>query len=136
MDKHELDKREYGSNYYQTRNIYDLAVLAERILADLPSAGTGPLPADAEFSIHVLAEVMLQVRVGGLRDEFMFVNRATRLYSSRAKQLIAYLARFMQSYDWTNPEDLTDWRFFSSVYLLPESEFRRGSWSPGVITVS
>ncbi|HEX3779759.1 MAG TPA: hypothetical protein VHX38_08815 [Pseudonocardiaceae bacterium] len=135
MGKHELDKREYGSRYYQTRTIQDLTVLAERILADLPPSGTYGIPASAELSIHVLADVLLQIQVGGLSDDFTFLDRISRRYSRQAKELITLLTRIMNSHNWTNPDDLTDRRFFTSVYLLPESEYRCGYWVPGVISV-
>lgn len=135
MGKHELDKREFGGRYYQSRTINDLAILAERILADLPPSGTHGIPTGAKFSIHVLADVLLQVQVGGLNDEFTFLDRISRHYSQQAKELIAFLTRVMAAYNWTNPDDLTDRRFFTSVYLLPESEYRCGYWVPGVISV-
>lgn len=135
MGKHELDRREYGSRYYQTRTIQDLTVLAERILADLPPAGTCGIPAGAEFSIHVLADVLLQVQVGGLKDEFTFFDRISHSYSRQAKELVALLARIMDSYNWTNPDDLTHRRFFTSIYLLAESEYRSALWASGVVRI-
>jgi hypothetical protein len=135
MGKHELDRREYGSRYYQTSAIQDLAVLAERILADLPPAGTYGIPTGAEFSIHVLADVLLQVQVGGLSDEFTFFDRVSHSYSPDAKQLIVLVTRIMDSYNWVNPDDLAHRRFFTSVYLLAEVEYRSALWSPGVVRI-
>lgn len=135
MGKHELDRREYGSRYYQTRTIHDLTILAERILADLPSSGTYGIPDDAEFSIHVLADVLLQVQVGGLSDDFTFLDRISRSYSRQAKEFVALLTRVMDSYNWTNPNDLTDRRFFTSIYLLAESEYHSDFWTPGVVRI-
>lgn len=135
MGKHELDKREYGSRYYQSRTINDLTVLAERILADLPAAGTYGIPTGAEFSIHVLADVLLQVQLGGLSDDLAFIDRISRSYSRQAKELVAMLARIMDSYNWTNPDDLTDRRFFASIYLLAESEYHSAFWTPGVVRI-
>ena len=135
MGKHELDMRQYGSRYYRTRTIRNITVLAERILAELPPAGTELMPAGAEFSIHVVGDVLLQVQVGGLRDGFTFLDLISRSYSRHATELIALLIRIMDGYNWWNPGDLTDRRFFTSVYLLAESEYRGGYWSPGVIAV-
>lgn len=135
MGKYELDKREYGSRYYQSRTIQDLTVLAERILADLPSAETYGIPAGTEFGIHVLADVLLQVQVGGLKDEFTFLDRTSRTYSRPAKELIAVLTRILNSYNWTNPDDLADRRFFTSIYPLAESEYHSAFWTPGVVRI-
>lgn len=135
MAKHELDRREYGSRCYETRTIANIATLAERILADLPPAGTEPLPAGLECSIHVLAGVLLQLQVGGLRDDFTFYDRISHLYSRQALDLIGYLIQFLESYNWTNEGDLMDRRFFVSVYLLAESEYRSDFWIPGVLRV-
>jgi hypothetical protein len=135
MGRHDLSRRVYGARYYETRTITDRALLAERILADLPPAGTGYLPSDAEFSIHVLAGVLLQVQVGGLVDDFTFLDRITRRYSRAANELIAWLGQFMESYNWVNPADATDRRFAVSVYLLAESEYHSMFWTPGVVRI-
>jgi hypothetical protein len=135
MGKHELKRREYGARYYETRAIADLGVLAERILVDLPLYGSEGLLFGAECSIHVLVGVVLQAQIGRLPDEFAFSGRATHRYSREGVGLIVSLTRFMESYNWTNPDDPTDRRFFTSVYLLAESEYRSGYWSPDVITV-
>lgn len=133
MGKHELDKRAYGSRYDQTRAIHDLTVLAERILDDLSSVGLDGVPDSAEFSIWVRADALLQLQVGGLRDAFTFVDRIGHRYSREANALIALLVRAMDSYNWTNPDDPTDRRFFTSIYLLAESEYRSAFWTPGAV---
>jgi hypothetical protein len=135
MGKHELRRREYGARYDETRTIADLTVLSERILTDVPLHGSEGLLFGTEYSIHVLVGAVLQVQVGRLPDAFTFVDRAARRYSHQGMDLIVSLTRFMESYNWTNLDDPADRRFFTSVYLLAESEYRSGSWSPDVITV-
>lgn len=134
MGKHELRRREYGSKYYQTRTIQCLAVLAERILADLLKEDER-LPPGVECSMYVVGGVLLQVQVGGLPDDFTFIDRTTGLYSRQGQDLVAYLTSCVDSYNWTNPDDLIDRRFFISVYLLGESEYRSAHWLPGVVAV-
>jgi len=135
MGRHELDPREYGSRYYRTRTLSDPTVLAERIIADLPPAGTNGIPRGVEFSIHVMGGVLLQVHVGGLTDNFTFAHRRTCRYSIEADDLVAWLTRTVETYNWTNPDDPTDRRFFSSVYLLTESDYHSAFWAAGVVRV-
>jgi hypothetical protein len=134
MGKHELRRRKYGARYSETSTTTDLIVLAERILADLLKEDEC-LPSGVECSMYVLGGVLLQVQVGGLADDFTFIDRTTGLYSRQGQDLIAYLASCMDSYNWTNPDDLADRRFFTSVYLLAESEHRSAHWLPGVVAV-
>jgi hypothetical protein len=136
MGDHNLNRREYGARYYETRTITELDVLAERILADVPSL----LPADAvptivEFGIQIVANVLLRLQVGGLPDEFIFADRISQLHSLRAIDLLGQLTRIMESYNWTNAGELTDRRFFCSVYLLSEADYHSAFWTPGVVRV-
>jgi hypothetical protein len=136
MGKHELDNRQYGCRYHETRDITELGDLAERILADLPPAGTEKIPDGTQFGLHVMADVLLHLQVGGMADGFSFADRTTRRYSDQAIDLINYLGRRVESYNWTNPSDPTDRRFVSSVYLWAESGFRSIFWVPGVLRIA
>lgn len=133
MGKHNLDRRKYGSRYRETRNITELDVLAERILADLHAAFDAHVePPNMDFSIHVVANVLLRLQVGGLSDGFTFADAVTRHYNQPAVELIYQLTRILEEYNWINPDELTDRRFFCSVHLLGEAEYRSSCWIPGV----
>lgn len=126
--------REYGSRYQETRIIKDLALLAERMIVELSRAtNVDGAPASAEFSIHVIANVLLNVYVGGLPDDFTFADRPSRRHSAEAKALLRELDEVVGSYDWSNPADPTDRRFVYGVHLLAEADFRSVFWTPGVI---
>jgi hypothetical protein len=135
MGNHTLRQLEYGYRYYQTRTITDLALLAERILADLPFAGTEYIPAGTEFGIHVHEDVLLHLHVGGLSDEFTFADRLSYRYTEQATQLVGRLCRSMESYNWINRDDPADRRFCCSVHLLAESDYRSSVWTPGVVRI-
>lgn len=135
MGKHELNRCDYGARYGQTSTVADLGILAERILFDLLSAGADGIPAGSQFGIHVEGNILLQLYVGGLKDEFTFVEPATRRYSDQANVLADHLTQIVESYDWINPDDPTERRFFCSVYLLAELDCRSAFWEPGVVHV-
>jgi hypothetical protein len=134
MNKHELNRRAYGRRYYETRTIIELDILAERILADLPFLlDPEAVRPGVEFGMHIVANVLLRLQVGGLKDEFTFNDRISGRYSSQAIELLSYLNVVMESYNWTNPARLTDRRFFCSVYLLTEADYHSIFWTPGVV---
>lgn len=134
MDEYGAEGRVYGSRYYETRTIVELDVLAERILADLPSLiDMAAVPPTIDFGIHLIANVLLRLNVGGLPDEFTFTDRICERYSRAAVQLASRLMEIMESYNWTNPDELPDRRFFCSVHLLSEAGYRSAFWTPGVV---
>ena len=134
MGNHNLNRREYGARYYETRTITEIDVLAERILADVPYLlDAEVVPAGIDFSIHIVANVLLRLQVGGLSDEFIFADPISHRYSKQAIDLLGYLNILMESYNWVNPGELTDRRFFCSVYLVSEADYRSAFWTPGVV---
>ncbi|SRR6266567_9587519 len=134
MNRHHLDRREYGGRHYETRTITELDVLAERILADLPSLlEPDVVPEGIDFGIHLVANVLVRLQVGGLKDEFIFADLISHRYSKQAIELISYLNILMESYNWVNPDGLTDRRFFCSVYLVTEADYHSAFWTPGVV---
>lgn len=134
MDEYCAGARVYGSRYYETRTIVELDVLAERILADLPSLiDIASVPPTIDFGIHLVANVLLRLNVGGLPDEFTFTDRICERYSQAAVGLASSLTKIMESYNWTNPTELPDRRFFCSVHLLTEADYRSAFWTPGVV---
>lgn len=134
MDRDGTSARVYGSRYHETRTIIQLDVLAERILADLPALlDSERLPASIDFGIQIVANVQLRLSVGGLPDALTFADRVSGRYSRPAIELIGRLVSVLESYNWTNPDKPTDRRFFSSVYLADEAEYRSILWTPGVV---
>lgn len=134
MDEYRGDTRIYGSRYHETRTIVELDVLAEQILADLPSVVDPTVaPPTIDFGIHLIANVLLRLNVGGLPDGFTFTDRICEQYSAVAVELMSHLTGIMESYNWTNPNELPDRRFFCSVHLLSEAEYRSAFWTPGVV---
>jgi hypothetical protein len=134
MNRHHLDRRKYGDRHYGTRTITELDVLAERILADLPMLlDPEAVPVGIDFGIHIVANVLVRLQVGGLKDEFIFADPISHRYSKQAIELISYLNILMESYNWVNPDELTDRRFFCSVYLLAEADYHSVFWTPGVV---
>lgn len=133
MNERDLDARVYGCRYQETRTINDLGVLAERIVADLSSPDIEGIPAGAEFSVYVVADVLLQLHVGGLSDDFTFSDRVSHRYSKEADALVEHLEDLLASYDWTNAKDPLDRRFVYGVFLLTESDYHSVFWTPGVV---
>ena len=136
MDKHHFDDRRYSCRYDGTRTITALDLLAERILADLPGVlEPDAVPATVEYGIHIVANTLLRLNVGGLPDTFTFSDRVAYRYSPQAIKLIADLNVVLESYNWTNPSQPTDRRFFCSVHLVDEAEYHSIFWTPGVVRI-
>ncbi|MBP2325351.1 hypothetical protein JOF56_005736 [Kibdelosporangium banguiense] len=108
--------------------------MAARIMEDLyEQAGGDPVPADIQFSVHVRVDYELLVLVGGLRDAFAYADTMEPCYTPHGKELAEYIANFVESYNWSNPDDRHDRRFVHSVRLLMEVEWRTIFWTPGEI---
>jgi hypothetical protein len=137
MSAHALGSRLYGCRYDRTRTFRRLAALAERILLDLLTVPRSPgIPADADFSIRVISNTVVHVEVGGLSDEFIFADYTDTKYSTPAISLRERIMQFVETYNWSNKDDLRDRRFIPSVRLLAEREYRSIFWTPGEVRIA
>lgn len=133
MAEEETDRFWYGDRFAATQEIVELEALAERILTDLPRMRNAEIvPSDADFGIHLIANVLIHLNVGGLSDDYLFDDRVSGRYSRSATTLVAYLNTFLESYNRISLDRSIDRRFFSAVYLFEESEYRGAFWTPGV----
>ena len=136
MGKHDFKRRVYGSRYHETRTISELDLLGERILADLPMfLNTTMVPAGADFGIHLVANILLRLNVGGLKDDFIYADPVSGRYTMQAIDLVSYLNIVLESYNWTNHDAFGDRRFFCSVHLINEADYKSIFWTPGVVRI-
>jgi hypothetical protein len=122
MEKND-DVRSYGPRYNSTSSIVDLATLADR------------MPDGVRVVIQVRPWGQLVFLVPGLSDGFLFASISTTRYSHEANVLMDKLLKFIESYNWNNPDDMTDRRFNAHIHLLSEDEWMGTHWSTGVATL-
>ncbi|MEV6448469.1 hypothetical protein [Amycolatopsis sp. NPDC051716] len=135
MEKND-DVRSYGPRYNSTSAIIDLATLADRMLAELTiSDNPTGLPEGVRVLIQVRHWGQLVFLVPGLSDDFLFASISTTRYSHEANVLMDKLLKFIESYNWNNPDDMTDRRFNAHIHLLSEDEWMGRHWSTGVATL-
>jgi hypothetical protein len=133
---HALGRRRYGAQYERTEDILDLKDLAVRIRDDLMSrVGAPPIPDDVEFAMLAIGNVLLHVTIAGLGDRFTFADTVTHALSEDARYLMKHVYDFIDEYNWVNPEDLKDRRFFCTVFVAAEVEYRNLFWTSDVLSV-
>ena len=134
--ENEQDVRSYGPRYNSTKAITELPTLADRILSELcsPANPTG-LPEGVRVLIEVRRWGQLVFLVAGLDDDFMYASHGTTRYSNEANILMDKMLKFVESFNWNNPDDMTDRRFNAHIDLLSENEWMGVRWLTGVATL-
>lgn len=129
MSNKDNSGRKYGDFYARTREM-DISTLTDCMYRVLTrSADKVPLPGGTEFALAHNGERNIVVKVLGLTDEFLFDGE---LYTCEAEELHNSVEDFFEAFNWTNPDDGLDRRFFCTVHLLSEFQQREHEHRPGL----
>ena len=123
--------RKYGSFYGRTRlmNFNQLTECMYRVLTR--SADSATVPTGTEFALAHDGKQNIVVKVLNLGDEFLF-NGNPDMYTCEAEAVHNSVEAFFEAFNWTNPEDGLDRRFFCTVHLLTEAQQRDHEHRPGL----
>ena len=121
--------RKYGAFYGRTREL-DLSELSDCMYRVLTRAADAvPLPGGTEFALAFDGERNFVVKVLNLTDEFLFNGE---LHTCEADELHNSVEDFFEAFNWSNPDDGLDRRFFFTVHLLSEAQQREHEHRPGL----
>lgn len=121
--------RIYGDEYKKSERM-EFSELVEHMYARLLlTPATSVVPTGTKYALHHNGTNVLALAVLGLRNEFLL---AGELYTCEAEELYNALEDFFEAFNWRNPEDGMDRRFFPTVHLLSEQAQRRRIHGPGL----
>ncbi len=121
--------RIYGEEYKKSERL-DFSELVGHMHARLLlTPATSVVPAGTKYALHHNGDQVLALAVLGLRDEFLFSGER---FTCEAEELHNALEDFFEAFNWKNPGDDLDRRFFHTVHLLSEREQRKRIKGPGL----
>lgn len=129
MTTSDTSSRIYGDEYKNSEHLNFPELVGHMHSRLLLTPATSVVPAGTKYALHHNGTDVLSLAVLGLRNEFLF---AGDLYTCEAEQLHHALEDFFEAFNWRNPDDGMDRRFFPTVHLLSEQAQRRRMDGPGL----
>lgn len=121
--------RVYGGQYKKSERMGFTELVEHMHALLLLTPATKVVPAGTKFGLHHNGEDLVVLAVLGLRDEFLF---SRQMHTCEADALQTAFEEFFEAFNWKNPDDGMDRRFFYSVHLLSEAEQAKRELGPGL----